>query len=139
MGRRYIPANWLGNLSPNAICLASTDPNGKNATQIKASLARLLELADRFYKSGAIGYSYLPWRAHIAIAVAARVYRQIGMQLKTSGYAWYGARQVTSKSTKLKHSIIALGSLSSRVPVVNKKEHDGTLHTYLHGLPYVKE
>lgn len=138
MGRRYIPADWLGNLSPNAICLASTDPNGKNAMQIKASIERLLELADRFYQSGAIGYSYLPWRAHVGIAIAARVYRQIGVQLKSNGYAWHQARQVTNKSTKLKCSLIALGSLSSRLPMLNKKKHNRSLHTSLQGLPYVK-
>ena len=139
MGRRYIPSEWVNDLSPSAICLASTDPNGENAILIKASLARLLELADRFYQSGAIGFSYLPWRAHVGIAIAARVYRQIGVQLQLSGYAWHKERQVTSKSTKLKCSLIALGSLSSRIPTLNKKKHDRSLHTYLQGLPYVKE
>lgn len=139
MGRRYIPAEWVGDLSPSAICLASMDPNGKNAILIKTSLARLLELADRFYQSGAVGYSYLPWRAHVGIAIAARVYRQIGMQLKANGCAWHKARQVTSKSTKLKYSLIALGSLSSRLPMLNNKKHDRSLHTCLQGLPYVKE
>ena len=137
MGRRYIPAGWVNGLSPKAICLASTAPNGENAMQIKAAIARLLELADRFYQSGARGYTYLPWRAHIGIAIAARVYRQIGVQLEAKGCAWHQARQVTSKSTKLKYSLIALGSLSSRLPLLNRGEHDRSLHTCLQGLPYV--
>ena len=137
MGRRYIPADWVDGLSPNAICLASADPDGQNAMQIKAALARLLALADRFYQSGARGYTYLPWRAHIGIAIAARIYRQIGVQLKAKGYAWHQARQVTSKSTKLKCSLIALGSLSSRLPILNDRKHDRSLHACLQGLPYV--
>jgi phytoene synthase len=137
MGRRYIPADWVNGLSPNAICQASTSPNGENAMQIKTAIARLLELADRFYQSGARGYTYLPWRAHIGIAIAARIYRQIGVQLEAKGYAWHQAREVTGKSTKLKYSLIALGSLSLRLPFLNSGEHDRSLHNSLQGLPYV--
>ena len=138
MGRRYIPADWVNGLSPVAICQASTAPDGENAIQIKAAIARLLKLADRFYQSGARGYPYLPWRAHLGIAVAARVYRQIGVQLETTGYAWHQGRQVTSKSMKLKCSLIALGSLFSRLPALSSENHDSSLHADLKGLPYVK-
>jgi phytoene synthase len=138
MGRRYIPANWVNGLSPVAICQASTAPDDENAIQIKAAIARLLKLADRFYQSGARGYPYLPWRAHLGIAVAARVYRQIGVQLETTGYAWHQGRQVTSKSMKLKCSLIALGSLFSRLPALSSENHDSSLHADLKGLPYVK-
>ena len=137
MGRRYIPADWVNDLSPAAICLASKAPDGKNAMQIKAAVVRLLELADSFYQSGARGYPYLPWRAHLGIAVAARIYRQIGVQLETTGYAWHLGRQVTSKSTKLKYSLVALGSLFSRLPGQNSGYHDRNLHSSLQGLPYV--
>jgi phytoene synthase len=137
MGRRYIPAGWVNGLSPNAIYQASKYPDGKNATQIKAAVVRLLELADRFYQSGARGYPYLPWRAHLGIAVAARVYRQIGVQLETSGYEWHLGRQVTSKSTKLRYSLVALGSLFSRIPRQKSGHHDRSLHSSLQGLPYV--
>lgn len=137
MGRRYIPADWVNGLSPAAICQASKEPDGENALQIKAAIVRLLKLADTFYQSGARGYPYLPWRAHLGIAVAARVYRQIGVQLETTGYAWHLGRQVTSKSTKLKHSLVALGSLFSRLPGRNTSYHDQRLHSSLQGLPYV--
>ena len=137
MGRRYIPADWVNGLSPNSICLASRVPNGQNAMLIKAAVARLLQLANRFYKSGARGYPYLPWRAHLGIAVAAHVYRQIGVQLETTGYEWHQGRQVTSKSTKLKCSLFAFGSLFSRLPNLNNGNHDRSLHNCLYGLPYV--
>lgn len=137
MGRRYIPADWVNGMSPAAICQASKEPDGENALQIKAAIVRLIKLADTFYQSGARGYPYLPWRAHLGIAVAARVYRQIGVQLETTGYAWHLGRQVTSKSTKLKHSLVALGSLFSRLPGRNTSYHDQRLHSSLQGLPYV--
>ena len=137
MGRRYIPADWVNGMSPAAICQASKEPDGENALKIKAAIVRLLKLADTFYHSGARGYAYLPWRAHLGIAVAARVYRQIGVQLETTGYAWHLGRQVTSKSTKLKHSLVALGSLFSRLPGRNTSYHDQRLHSSLQGLPYV--
>ena len=137
MGRRYIPADWVNGMSPAAICQASKEPDGDNALQIKAAIVRLIKLADTFYQSGARGYPYLPWRAHLGIAVAARVYRQIGVQLETTGYAWHLGRQVTSKSTKLKHSLVALGSLFSRLPGRNSSYHDQRLHSSLQGLPYV--
>ena len=137
MGRRYIPADWINGLSPNDICLASTAPNGVNAMQVKAAIIRLLELAERFYQSGARGFPYLPSRAHLGIAVAARIYRQIGVQLEATGYAWHQGRQVTSKSTKLKCSLMALGSLFSRISSLKNGNHDCSLHACLQGLPDV--
>ncbi len=138
MGRRYIPANWVNGLSPKAICMASEDPAGKESKMIKAALERLLALADRFYHSGAKGYTFLPWRAHLGIAIAAQVYRQIGVQLKSRGCAWHQGRQVTSKSTKLKQSLFALGSLCGRLHFFQESCHDSSLHDSLKGLPYVK-
>jgi phytoene synthase len=137
MGRRYIPADWVNGLSPAAICQASEAPDSKNARKIKAAVVRLLELAESFYQSGARGYPYLPWRAHLGIAVAARVYRQIGIQLENTGYAWHLGRQVTSKTTKLKYSLVAIGSLFSRLPGQNSGYHNRNLHSSLQGLPYV--
>ena len=138
MGRRYIPADWVNGLSPESICLASTYSKGKDSMVIKAAVERLLLLADKFYQSGAKGYTFLPWRAHLGIAIAANVYRQIGVQLKIKGYAWQQARQVTSKCTKLRLSLFSLVSLSSRLPFLQQIKHDPSLHSSLQGLPYVK-
>ena len=39
------------------------------------------------------GFSYLPLRAHIAIAIAAHVYRQIGVQLRLKQHGWHRGRE----------------------------------------------
>ena len=137
MGRRYLPGTWVNNMSPAAICSAANAPNEPDSQQIALAIERLLSLADRFYCSGALGYSFLPWRAHLGIAIAARIYRQIGVQLSAKGFSWYGSRQVTSKVTKLGCSVLALGSLCTRALSQHRREHDKSLHHALRGLPHV--
>ena len=136
MDRRYLPGTWVGNADPGTILAAADDPDGLVAREVRAAVARLLSLADQFYASGAEGYRYLPWRAHMSIAVAARVYRQIGVQLAAVDFAWHEGRQVTSRRTKLRCSVLALAGLAGRFGPA-RGQHDGTLHTALRGLPYV--
>ena len=136
MNRRYIPADWVGGASPADILAASRAPDDQLCREVRDAVGRLLDLADSFYASGASGYRYLPARAHLAIAVAARVYRQIGIQLRGADLAWHGGRQVTSKSTKLRCSILALASFRHRMGPPGG-DHDGSLHVALRGLPYV--
>ena len=115
MGRRYIPGKWVNNLSPADICIAADYPKSKDAQLIRASVIRLLSLSEKYYESGAFGYRYLPWRAHFSIAIAARVYQQIGKQILATGIAWHQGRQVTSKITKLRCSLIASRTLLFRL------------------------
>ena len=136
MDRRYLPGTWVGNADPGTILAAADNPDGLAAQEVRAAVARLLSLADQFYASGAEGYRYLPWRAHLSIAVAARVYRQIGVQLAAVDFAWHEGRQVTSRRTKLRCSVLALAGLAGRFGPA-RGQHDGTLHTALRGLPYV--
>jgi len=136
MGRRYIPGDWVGEASPAEILAAAKDSSSPTAVAVTESVGRLLDLAEAFYASGASGYPFLPWRAHLSIAVAARVYRQIGVQLRVAGLAWHQGRQVTSKSTKLRCSLLALASLHRRIGS-GADVHDPRLHTALRGLPYV--
>ena len=136
MNRRYIPADWVGGASPEDIRTAAKAPGGPLCREVRGAVGRLLDLAESFYASGAEGFRYLPVRAHLAIAVAARVYRQIGIQLRDQDLAWHAGRQVTSNSTKLRCSLMALASFRHRMtePVAG---HDGSLHVALRGLPYV--
>jgi len=136
MNRRYIPADWVGGATPSDIRMAAKMPDSQLSREVRDAVGRLLDLAESFYASGAKGYRYLPARAHLAIAVAARVYRQIGIQLRDHDLAWHAGRQVTSKPTKLRCSILALASFSQRM-VARDAGHDGTLHVALRGLPYV--
>lgn len=135
MNRRYIPADWVSGATPADIRTASGRPDSPVGREVTMAVSRLLDLAETFYSSGARGYRYLPFRAHLAISIAARVYRQIGVQLRGSDCAWHEGRQVTSKATKVRCSVMALASLTVRWR--RRDLHDRRLHADLQGLPYV--
>ena len=132
MNRRYLPGTWVGNADPATILAAADDPDGLVAREVRAAVARLLSLADQFYASGAEGYRYLPWRAHMSIAVAARVYRQIGVQLAAVDFAWHEGRQVTSRRRNRCSTIVP--RLAGRMGA-GRAQHDTRLHTALRGRP----
>ena len=136
MNRRYVPGTWVGDAGPGVIRAAAADPEGPVALDVRSAVSRLLSLAEQFYASGAAGYRYLPWRAHMSIAVAAKVYRQIGVQLAGANFAWHEGRQVTSRGAKLLCSMVALASLTGRLGTA-RDVHDTRLHSALQGLPYV--
>ena len=136
MGRRYLPTTWTGDISPQHIVTAAANPNSGDALIITDAVKRLLEMAERFYTSGAKGFASLHWRAHMSIAIAAKVYRQIGVQLADQDYAWHEGRQITTRTTKLICSLKAISGLFKRISR-RKHEHNSNLHTSLRGLPYV--
>ena len=129
MGRRYLPSNWVDNLSPSQIVEAAKVPNSKNANVIKRAILKLLDLSDTYYKSGLKGLVSLPWKAHLAIGVAAFVYRRIGIQLRQNQVNWYDGRTVTSNLAKFQSSCAALPLLFARFKTLPK--HDKKLHQLL--------
>ena len=136
MGRRYLPATWVGGMAPTQIlAVANCDPSPERDT-ISTAVTRLLLLAEPYYDSGIMGLVYLPPRAHLAIAVAAQVYRQIGVQIAATGHQWYNGREVTNNQTKLTCSVKALRSLPRRLHPY--PSHQTALHGALVGLPYVR-
>jgi len=98
MGRVYLPNDWLAQagLSREDILRFTADP--KKIFQV---IDRLLELADRYYQSGKQGLKYLPFRAAIAVGVAAEIYAEIGRKVCAQGYLNYGKRAVVSFPKKL--------------------------------------
>ena len=46
-------------------------------------------MAEEFYSSGNTGLKYLNWRAHLSISIAAKVYRQIGVQILKKNCSWF--------------------------------------------------
>ena len=69
-------------------------------------------------------------RARYGIAVAAEVYRAIGIKLRAGKLRWGDGRVVTSKSEKLSASLQALSKLY-RLP---KATHNSNLHAPLTSL-----
>ena len=130
MGRRYLPESWTGQLAPNQIVACAQAPDSPEYKQIQVATDRLLALADQYYESGRLGLGFLPVRARYSIAVAADVYRSIGIRLRAHQLRWGDGRVVTSNGEKLSASLQAFSRLY-RQP---KAAHNSNLHAPLASL-----
>jgi phytoene synthase len=95
-GRRYLPGDWVGDTLPQAMT-ASTESKREVASAVK----RLLDLADEYYALAATGFPLIPSRSQRGIAIAAAVYREIGVELRKRKYAWWEGRVRVSLGRKL--------------------------------------
>lgn len=129
MGRRYLPADWVGDVTPDEIVAAASQPTGAPAITLKKAVGQLLDKADIYYASGRQGLGFLPFRARLAISMAANVYGEIGQKLRRHDLAWHHGRVVTTRLEKIMASLASLRHLSG-----HKGEqgaaiiHDETLH-----------
>jgi phytoene synthase len=128
LGRRYLPASWVNNMSAEQIlaCAEGSDNDGQEI--IRQAILRLLMLADRYYQSGEAGLGFLPFRARLAISVAGRVYRKIGIRLKRNGVNWHQGRTITGKTEKL---VASLGALAPLLRAGTSYRHNAHLHISL--------
>ena len=132
MGRRYLPASLLGEVAPAALVA----PAAPLQPRLRSTLAALLALAERYYRSGEQGLRYLPGNARRAVLIAARLYREIGRQLARQHHAFWERRTVVSRSAKLRVTGGALWQLASNPHRdACAVGHDATLHIALLGLP----
>lgn len=126
LGRVYLPSDGAaGTLTPGALV------EGCSESQHRAwrGVCELLTLAERYYTSGWQGLGYLPFRARLAIAVAARVYREIGRQILRRGEQRYWQhRSVVSSALKLRVSAKALVQLMAEAMSHRQTAHDASLH-----------
>lgn len=131
LGRRYLPSAWVGAVGPGEILAPDAALQGR----LRLATARLLDLAERYYRSGEAGIGFLPARARPAILTAARVYRGIGGPITRAGYRSWDRRAVVSGAGKLGHAAGALASLLLR-PSLHRPavQHDGMLHLALRAL-----
>lgn len=75
----------------------------------------VLAEADRHYALATAGLQYLPWRARLAVAVAARLYRQIGVRLlHTQRGDPFAGRVVVPWHQKLRLAVAALIDVARR-------------------------
>lgn len=76
--RVYLPASMLRahGVDPDAVARGEVE-----GARLAPVVSEVLALADRHYRAARAGYRALPWRARAAVAVAARLYRQIGVNL----------------------------------------------------------
>lgn len=131
-GRTYLPASRLR--------AVGVDPaeilNGTASREAVARVVRdLLALADDYYTSAEIGMRFIPGRSRLAILVASRLYREIGVKLlrRHGGDALHGRTWVTSGQKVVLIGQAIAGFFLPRPPA--RHGHDHTLHAPLRGLP----
>ncbi|MDA9096129.1 phytoene/squalene synthase family protein [Porticoccaceae bacterium] len=134
MGRRYLPASWA-NFTPAQIAKAGLgDENTDCREQVAHGIARLLDLSEQYYASALLGIRLLPFRSRLSIAIALRVYRQIGWVLRRRNLAWWQGRVMVTGGEKALLSLRSLADLRpKKVP-----PHRTQLHQHLQGLAGVQ-
>jgi phytoene synthase len=137
MARRYLPASWV-DLTPAQIAEAGAgdlDSAGEDCRQqIAEGIRRLLDLSEQYYASALLGIRLLPFRSRLSIAVALRVYRQIGWVLRRRKLAWWKGRVMVTPGEKI---LLSLRSLADLRPV-KMPAHRAKLHQHLQGLAGVQ-
>ena len=125
LGRRYLPADWVAGMSAEDITACAERDDTECQEVIRQAIMRLLVCADSYYRSGEAGLGFLPFRARLAISVAGRVYRKIGIKLKAGGVNWHQGRTVTSKAEKM---TATLGALAPLLRAGRRNSHNAHLH-----------
>ncbi len=99
-GRVYLPGEWLR--QAGGVADAARLMNPENRAAVVAVVSRLLDEADRYYRSASMGVPRLPFRSAWAIATARHVYADIGHEVRRRrGQAW-NERVSTSSGHKLR-------------------------------------
>ena len=132
MGRRYLPASLVGDITPAALI----EPSPALQPTLRAAVARLLTLAETYYASGEAGLPFLPVRARAGILVAGRVYRAIGHRLTACEHAYWEGRAFVPDWRKATITLTALTTQPLRGAFWSRPtSHHGQLHRALIGLP----
>ena len=134
MGRRYLPASWA-NFNPAQIAKAGLgDEDTDCREQVAHGIARLLDLSEQYYASALLGIRLLPFRSRLSIAIALRVYRQIGWVLRRRNLVWWQGRVMVTGGEK---ALLSLRSLADLRPI-KVPPHRTQLHQHLQGLAGVQ-
>ena len=129
--RRYLPATFVGTLS----CTEVLSSSKASLEHICEAVATIVDLADRYYKSGREGFCFLPPPARQAIAIAASVYRQIGIRVRANTEASLTRRTVVPQWEKLvlASAVLIKGLLQSATR--DLPTHDPALHQAIRSYP----
>jgi phytoene synthase len=86
LGRLYLPADMLGATDLPGAPEPGTRPDPRTRSVFVGAVRALLELSDRFYRSGDRGLRHLSFRSALAVRAARLVYSAIGTRLARRGY-----------------------------------------------------
>ena len=112
VGKTYIPLNWIQaeGLSLEELMAPEHD------TTLKQIAIKLLAEADLRYHSGSQGLIDLPWRAALAVSIAASVYRSIGVQVIQRGDSAWKTRVTLGRWNQFKSALKGLLFLIKTLP-----------------------
>ncbi|HAZ80850.1 MAG TPA: phytoene synthase [Porticoccaceae bacterium] len=131
MGRRYLPSVWFSeDIAIEDMALGKTSSHKPVADAID----RLLVMSEAYYNSALIGIRLLPFRSRLSIAIALRVYRQIGWVLQRKKITWWEGRVMVAAPEKI---MLSLRSFSELLPLT-VPSHNAELHKNLKGLSGVQ-
>lgn len=97
-GRVYLPAAWLEAAGGTADAARLMEP--VNRAAVVQATRQLLDEAERYYASAAVGIMRLPFRCAWAIAAARHVYADIGRDVRRRGDTAWDQRVSTSATRK---------------------------------------
>ena len=98
MNRVYLPKEWLKEISIEHL---KSDSIYEIQTQMSVILRRLIDLSEIYYQNGFSGMKYIPIKTRLAIFFAAKIYRAIGIKIKSSNYQYSNKRVYLNKLNKL--------------------------------------
>jgi phytoene synthase len=127
MQRRYLPEEWLGNVSPDEL----QAPTERQYQLTCNAVRQLLAVAETYYNSGISGLYYVKHKDKRAIAVAAYIYREIGRDLLARAGDYQKGRVVISTRRKCYLAVKALWAVASGKIANQAVNHDISLHTSL--------
>ncbi|HEY8380159.1 MAG TPA: squalene/phytoene synthase family protein, partial [Nannocystis sp.] len=114
---------------------AGADGGPGTRAAVAGVVLELLAAADRYYASAAEGMRYIPWRSRLAIGVAARVYRAIGVKLRGRGGDALTRRVVVPPLEKALWTAMAALEFAHGVLWPRVRAHNPELHRAIAGLP----
>ncbi len=106
-GRVYLP---LARLREREIRAEQVLDGAVDRIALRDVIAGLLARADALYESGEQGLSFLPARARLAVLIASRLYRAIGVEVLRQPGDLLGRRAVVSPWRKLRLGLVALAA-----------------------------
>jgi phytoene synthase len=110
-GRQYLPSDLLGG------SLSTTPDSGSpERTRVCNVVARLLDEADLYYRSGDLGLSGLGLRSALSVALARHVYAAIGTRLRARSCDPFLGRAFVPGLTKLRLAVRALVDTLASLP-----------------------
>ncbi len=98
MNRVYLPKEWLKEISIEHLKSDSID---EIKPKMKVILKKLIDLSEIYYQNGFSGMKYIPIKTRLAIFFAAKIYRAIGIKIKSNNYQYSNKRVYLNKLNKL--------------------------------------